>query len=632
MEQTTTERLQKYQQNPGFGVGSGTNWPQKYPYLGFGAQAGALDKYATDLTKMAREGKLDPVIGIEEEIERVTRILCMRKNSVCLTGEPGVGKTVIAEGLALKIINSAVPQQLQNKRILSIDVGSLVAGTTFRGQFEERLTSIVKEVQQSNGEIILFIDELHTVVGAGAVLQGPLDAANILKPSLARGELKCIGATTLKEYREHIEKDPALKRRFQVVQVPEPSVDKTVKILMGLKRKFEDYYGVSYSDDALITAAKLSKQYISDAFLPDKAIKIVEEAGAGSICNNTNDGQYKNVVIGCEMIKQVISSRTGIPVEKVTGDESVRLLDMENVFGKYMAGQDEAVRAVAQAVRRARVGFGDPDRPIATFLFTGPTGVGKTQLAKLLAREYYGSKESMVRLDMREYMEKHSVARLFESSPGYHGYHEGGQLTEPIRRNPHRLILLDEIEKAHVDVFNALLQVLDDGRLTDGKGQVTDFKSTIIIMTSNIGFKSNTSAEDHVAKEDDVSAELNRIFRPEFLNRLDEIIVFKRLGKVELMKIADIMLKEVCDRILQKKNLNVEIKTKFKDKLISESCNDVDNYGARPLKRAITRNLVNKLAESILNGNIKEGDSVSVNVSSKGDVLLSPGKKTIRKK
>ncbi|CAI9117712.1 OLC1v1019168C1 [Oldenlandia corymbosa var. corymbosa] len=516
-------------------------------------------------------------------------------------------------------------------QIFAIDMGRLIAGAANRGEFEERLVMIVDEVKESNGEIILFIDEVHTLVGAGAGNQ-PLDAANILKPPLARGELKCIGATTLEEYRKYIEKDPALKRRFQVVQVPEPSIDETIEILKGIKRKFEVYHNVVYPDEALIAAAKLSKQFISDAFLPDKAVDIMDEAGARVVLygNNKTNGEASNQqnyggngngqLVSVEVIKQVISSRTGIPVENLSSDESIRLLNMENIFAEQIIGQDDAIQAVSRAIRRSRVGLSDPDRPIATFFFTGPTGVGKTQVAKLVAKEYFGSKESMVRLDMSEYMEKHSVARLFGSPPGYLGHDDGGQLTESVRRKPHSLVLFDEVDKAHVQVFDALLQILDDGRLTDGKGRVVDFKNTIIIMTSNIGFNSTYNHET----QGNVREALKRKFRPEFLNRLDEIIVFQGLGKTELMKIVDVLLKEVSERIAKSKNISLQFSMTFKEKLISESgCYDANNYGARPLRRAITRNLEDQLADKVLNGSVKEGDSILVQAISNGDVVFS---------
>nr|XP_027120307.1 ATP-dependent Clp protease ATP-binding subunit ClpA homolog CD4B, chloroplastic-like [Coffea arabica] len=577
----------------------------------------ALNKYGTNLTKLAAENKLDPVIGRQQQIECVTQILCKRKkNNACLIGDPGVGKTVIAEGLAQRIANATVPEKLQKKKLFSIHMGRLIAGSSNRGEFEERLIMVIDEVKQSKGEILLFIDELHTLIGAGSGGQA-LDAANILKPPLARGELKCIGATTLDEYKKYIERDPALKRRFQVVQVPEPSIDEAIEILKGLQEKFGLHHSVKYEEEALIASVKLSKQYISDGFLPDKAIDVMDEAGSRVQLYRSNASVDSNKhvapVVTREDIKHVISSRTEIPIEKVSEEESIRLLNLANILQKHIIGQDEAIEAVSRAIRRARVGLNNPDRPVATFLFTGPTGVGKTEVAKLLADEYFGSKEAMVRVDMSEYMESHSVSKFYGSPPGYIGHEDGGVLTEAIRNRPHNLILFDEIEKAHRDVFNALLQILDDGRLTDGKGRAVDFKHTIIIMTSNIGFGS--TLDDERGKEGGVTMHLKKTFRPEFLNRLDEIVIFKKLGTTELMQILDIMLEEVCKRVVRMKHINLEITEKFKGMLILESCGSSNNYGARPLRRAITRLLEDKLAESILNGEAKENESLIVDVN-----------------
>ncbi|KAL7257205.1 hypothetical protein ACSBR1_011018 [Camellia fascicularis] len=594
-----------------------------------------LDKYGTDLTKMAQEietdqsgfcitqDKLDPVIGRQEEMERVTQILCKRrKNNPCLIGDPGVGKTVIAEGLAQRISKITVPLKLVGKKVFSIDMGRLIAGTSNRGEFEERLLNVVDEVKQSEGAIILFIDELHTLIGDGAGGQA-VDAANILKPALARGELKCIGATTLDEYKKYIEKDSALKRRFQLVEVPEPSADEAIEILKGLRLKYETHHNVRYSEDALIAAARLSKQYINDRFLPDKAIDLIDEAGARAQIHQTQASSKSQdvgiVTVTKSDIQQLVSSWTGIPVESVSSEESYKLLKMEETLHHHIIGQDEAVEAVSRAIRRARVGISDPSRPIASFLFAGPTGVGKTELAKLLAVEYFGSKEAMVRLDMSEYMEKHTVSKLIGSPPGYIGHGDGGQLTEAVRRRPHNLILLDEMEKAHPDVFNTFLQILDDGRLTDSKGKTVDFKNTIIIMTSNVGGELSGGFEK-VKKQ--VGEELKKIFRGEFLNRLDEVIVFKRLSYLQLKKIMEIMLGEVYERLKVNKKIIMRETDRLKEKLVEEGYHP--RYGARPMRRAIRRVVEDNLAEMILKGEVEEGDIVTIDADSEGKLIVYP--------
>ncbi|KAL8557454.1 hypothetical protein ACS0TY_004760 [Phlomoides rotata] len=566
-----------------------------------------LLKYGTDLTSIAKSGKLDPVVGRERETERLTQVLCKRrKNNACLIGDPGVGKTVVVERLAMSIADRSVPQKLAEKKIFAVDMARLIAGASNRGEFEERLIKLMDEVKNSYGSVIVFIDELHTVVGAGGGTSA-LDAANILKPALARGELKCIGATTLDEYRKYIEKDSALKRRFQSIEIPEPSPDEAVEILKGLKHKYEGHHGVIYTEMALISAVELSHQFISELFLPDKAIDLIDEAGSRVSLRRflRRNGQY----VTDEDIQEVVSMLTGIPLHKLSNEESLRLLEMEKSLKRRLVGQDEAVSVVSRGIRRARVGLRDETKPIACFLFTGPTGVGKTELAKLLAFEYFGSKEAMVRLDMSEYMEPHSVSRLHGSPPGYVGHEEGGHLTEAVRRRPHNVVLFDEIEKAHSQVFNAFLQILDDGRLTDGKGRTVDFKNTIIIMTSNIGGSDAGSA----------AGKLRKFFKPEFLNRLDEIVVFKPLERVHMRHILDAMLIEFHQRV-EKKNISVEISSGLKDKLVYEGYNS--SYGARPLKRAITRLVEDNLAEKILNGSVTSGQRITMDVDSDGEVII----------
>ncbi|URE12375.1 ATP-dependent Clp protease ATP-binding subunit clpA [Musa troglodytarum] len=669
----------------GAGVGGGSS----------GNKMPTLEEYGTNLTKLAEEGKLDPVVGRQDQIERVTQILGRRtKNNPCLIGEPGVGKTAIAEGLAQRIANGDVPETIEGKKVITLDMGLLVAGTKYRGEFEERLKKLMEEIKQSD-EIILFIDEVHTLIGAGAA-EGAIDAANILKPALARGELQCIGATTIDEYRKHIEKDPALERRFQPVRVPEPTVDETILILRGLRERYEIHHKLRYTDEALIAAAQLSYQYISDRFLPDKAIDLIDEAGSRvrlrhaqlpeeareldkelrQITKEKNEavrsqdfekaGELRDremelkaqisalIDKGKEMsqaeseagdsgpivteadIQHIVSSWTGIPVEKVSSDESDRLLKMEETLHKRVIGQDEAVKAISRAIRRARVGLKNPNRPIASFIFSGPTGVGKSELAKALASYYFGSEEAMIRLDMSEFMERHTVSKLIGSPPGYVGYTEGGQLTEAVRRRPYTVVLFDEIEKAHPDVFNMMLQILEDGRLTDSKGRTVDFKNTLLIMTSNVGSSVIEKGGRRIGFDLDydekdssynrikslVTEELKQYFRPEFLNRLDEMIVFRQLTKLEVKEIADIMLKEVFDR-LKAKDIELQVTERFKDRVVDEGYNP--SYGARPLRRAIMRLLEDSLAEKMLAGEIQEGDSAIVDVDSDGNVTVLNG-------
>lgn len=648
-----------------------------------------LDEFGSNLTQMAAEGKLDPVVGRQKEIERVIQILGRRtKNNPVLIGEPGVGKTAIAEGLAQRIATNDIPDILEEKRVVTLDIGLLVAGTKYRGEFEERLKKIMDEIR-SAGNVILVIDEVHTLIGAGAA-EGAIDAANILKPALARGELQCIGATTLDEYRKHIERDAALERRFQPVMVGEPSVSETIEILFGLRERYEQHHKLKISDEALEAAAKLSDRYISDRYLPDKAIDLVDEAGsrvrlinsqlppaakeldkelrqvlkekdeavrsqdfdrAGELRDRemeiksqirtisqtkkaeTTRSEDDSPVVTEEDIAQIVASWTGVPVNKLTESESEKLLNMEGTLHQRLIGQDEAVKAVSRAIRRARVGLKNPNRPIASFIFSGPTGVGKTELTKALAAYFFGSEDAMIRLDMSEYMERHTVSKLIGSPPGYVGYNEGGQLTEAVRRRPYTVVLFDEIEKAHPDVFNMLLQILEDGRLTDAKGRTVDFKNTLIIMTSNIGskviekgggglgfeFSENENDAQYNRIRNLVNEELKQYFRPEFLNRLDEIIVFRQLNKEEVKEIAVIMLKEVFGRLIEK-GITLEVTDKFKERLVEEGYNP--SYGARPLRRAIMRLLEDSLAEEILSGRIKEGDTAVVDVDENGQVVV----------
>ncbi len=651
-----------------------------------------LDEFGANLTQMAVDGKLDPVVGRQKEIERVIQILGRRtKNNPVLIGEPGVGKTAIAEGLAQRIATGDIPDILEEKRVVTLDIGLLVAGTKYRGEFEERLKKIMDEIRQASN-VILVIDEVHTLIGAGAA-EGAIDAANILKPALARGELQCIGATTLDEYRKHIERDAALERRFQPVMVGEPTVDETIEILFGLRERYEKHHKLKILDEALEAAAKLADRYISDRFLPDKAIDLMDEAGsrvrlinsqlppaakeldkelrqilkdkdeavrgqdfdkAGElrdremelksqikvIAQNRKasveaDGDSDSPVVTEEDIAGIVASWTGVPVSKLTESESEKLMHMEDTLHQRLIGQDEAVKAISRAIRRARVGLKNPNRPIASFIFSGPTGVGKTELTKALATYFFGSEDAMVRLDMSEYMERHTVSKLIGSPPGYVGYNEGGQLTEAVRRRPYTVILFDEIEKAHPDVFNLLLQILEDGRLTDAKGRTVDFKNTLLIMTSNIGSKviekgGGGLGFDFGGSEIDsqynrirslVNEELKQYFRPEFLNRLDEIIVFRQLTKPEVKEIADILLDEVFKRLLEK-NINLNVTERFKDRLVEEGYNP--SYGARPLRRAIMRLLEDSLAEEILSGKVSDGDAITVDVGEEGKIVVLP--------
>ncbi|KAM0821795.1 hypothetical protein ACQ4PT_071942 [Festuca glaucescens] len=650
-----------------------------------------LEEYGTNLTKLAVEGKLDPVIGRQKQIERVVHILGRRtKNNPCLIGEPGVGKTAIAEGLAQRIVTGDVPETIEGKTVITLDMGLLVAGTKYRGEFEERLKKLMEEIKQ-NGDIILFLDEVHTLVGAGAA-EGAIDAANILKPALARGELQCLGATTIDEYRKHIEKDPALERRFQPVKVPEPTVDETIGILKGLRERYEIHHKLRYTEEALIAAAQLSYQYISDRFLPDKAIDLIDEAGSlvrlrhAKLPEEAKDLdkklkeilKQKNDAIRCQQfemagdlrteelelkaqimslvdknkemnkaevesgasagpvvteadIQRIVSSWTSVPVEKVSVDESDRLLKMEETLHRRVIGQDEAVVAISRAIRRARVGLRNPDRPVASLIFAGPTGVGKSELAKALAECYYGSEEAMVRLDMSEFMERHTVAKLIGSPPGYVGYTEGGQLTEAVRRRPYTVVLLDEIEKAHPDVFNLMLQIMEDGRLTDSKGRTVDFKNTLIIMTSNVGssviekggkqlgFGDGEAGDSYGRIKSLVDEEMKQYFRPEFLNRLDEMIVFRQLTKLEVKEIAVIMLAEVTGR-MRGKGIELMVTESFKELVVEEGYDP--SYGARPLRRAIMRLLEDTLADKLLGEEVKEGDWVIIDADSEGKVVV----------
>ena len=645
-----------------------------------GSPTPALDQYSRDLTQMAAEGKLDPVVGREKEISRLIQILSRRtKNNPCLVGEPGVGKTAIAEGLAQRILAGSVPETIKDKRLVVLDLSGMVAGSKYRGEFEERIRKVVDEVRENQG-ILLFIDELHTIIGAGGA-EGALDASNILKPSLSRGELQIIGATTLEEYRKYIEKDAALERRFQPVTVEEPSEEEAYEILKGLRPYYERHHKVEILDEALEAAVKMSVRYINDRFLPDKAIDLIDEAaskvqlsgyqasseiedlsreiqeilqekeraiktGYLSLAKECQEkqkeaearleqlqvkeekkNQRKSGKVDEKAVASIVSDWTKIPVQRLTEGETRRLAQLEKELHKRVIGQEEAVHAVSQAVKRGRVGLKDPNRPIGSFLFLGPTGVGKTELSKALAQAVFGSEQAMIRVDMSEYMEKHSVSKLIGSPPGYVGYDEGGQLSEKVRRNPYSVILFDEIEKAHPDVFNILLQVLDDGHITDSQGRKVDFRNTVIIMTSNAGAKAIiepkklgfTQQEDQKADykrmKANVMDEVKQLFRPEFLNRIDEIIVFHPLNEDNMKKIVGLMCKEVVQRAKEQLEIILVVRDSVK-KHIVETGSD-KKYGARPLRRAVQSQLEDKLAEALLNGEIKRGDHVEAGISKK---------------
>ncbi len=651
-----------------------------------GPQTPTVDAFGRDLTQMAREGKLDPVIGREKEIERVVQILSRRtKNNPCLIGEPGVGKTAIAEGLAYHIIESKVPEILRDKRVVTIELAAVVAGTKYRGEFEERLRKLMNELRQA-GNVLVFIDELHTLIGAGAA-EGAIDASNIMKPALARGELQCIGATTMDEFRKYIEKDPALERRFQPIIVGEPTCEESVEILKGLRDRYEAHHKVKITDEALKAAVRLGDRYISDRFLPDKAIDLIDEAASRvRIRNYTAPPDLKEVedklnnlrtekeasvrnqefekaaklrddehklkeqldeqkkewekqvgtsdmsLVGEEDVAYIVSSWTGVPVKRLAEEESARLMKLEETLHRRVIGQDEAIRSVSRAVRRARAGLKDPRRPIGSFIFLGPTGVGKTELGRALAEALFGDENSIIRLDMSEYMEKHTTARLVGAPPGYIGYDEGGQLTEKVRRSPYSVILLDEIEKAHPDVFNILLQILEDGRLTDGKGRTVDFRNTVVIMTSNVGanflrkatvgFGAVGEDDDYDQMKDRIMEELKKTFRPEFLNRVDDQIVFHALKEEHIRQIVDLMLDELNRRI-EEYSLQVEVSDDVKGILLKEGYDP--SFGARPLRRVIQRRLEDGISEELLQGKIGPGDTVEVVVE--GEKSLSFHKK-----
>jgi len=655
--------------------------PKEYyeeSYDGGRVPGGILEQFATDLTAQAAEGKLDPVIGREAEIERLMQVLSRRtKNNPCLIGEPGVGKTAIIEGLASRIAEGIVPEGMKEKRILTLDLSGMVAGSKYRGEFEERMKKLLREVK-ADSNVILFLDEIHTIIGAGGA-EGALDAANILKPSMARGEIQLIGATTISEYRKHIEKDAALERRFQPITIEEPDTELCKKIMEGLKGKFETHHRVVIEEEALAAAIQLSERYINDRNLPDKAIDVLDEAcskvslrgykvpenlgkmetmlqemivrkeeeiKAGNFAEASliqqeqetlikkierlkkrfQTAQEKQELLVCEEdVATVVSSWTKIPVQKLTETEGTRLRKLEQTLHKRVIGQDEAVTAVAKAVKRGRVGIKNPNRPVGSFLFLGPTGVGKTELAKTLAEALFGKEDAMIRVDMSEYMEKHSVSKMIGSPPGYVGHDDGGQLSEKVRRNPYSVVLFDEIEKAHPDVFNILLQVLDDGHITDSQGRKVDFRNTVIIMTSNAGAKAivepkklgfaakEDAAEDYKKMKNNVMEEVKRLFRPEFLNRIDETIVFHSLNEEHMKKIVGLMCRELAERVDRQMNIKLKIRDSVK-KFIVEKGTD-KKYGARPLRRAIQNELEDKLAEAILDGDVKTGTEVIVSVS-----------------
>ncbi len=644
------------------------------------AKTPSLDEFSTDLTLAAQEQRLDPVVGRQKEIERVIQILARRtKNNPVLLGEPGVGKTAVAEGLAIKIINGEVPDILEGKKVVQLDMGLLIAGTKYRGEFEERMKKIMDEIRQA-GNIIMIIDEMHTLIGAGAA-EGAIDAANILKPALSRGEIQVIGATTADEYRKYVEKDAALERRFQPVVIEEPSIDDSIEILKGVKSKYEEHHQLKISDAAIIAAVQLSSKYINDRYLPDKAIDVIDEASSRVRLNVTNippegkelekelkviikqkeeairnqefetasdlrdkEAEIKDKIremtnkwreendankpeVTAENVAEVVSIMTGIPTTKITEGESERLMKLEDTLHARVIGQHEAVVSISKAIRRARVGLKSPNRPVGSFIFAGPTGVGKTELAKALAEAVFGSEDAMIRVDMSEFMEKHSTAKLIGSPPGYVGYDDGGHLTEKIRKKPYSVVLFDEIEKAHPDVFNMMLQILDDGRLTDSKGKVIDFKNTIIIMTSNVGASlitttsklGFTTAEDATKDKydklkDTVNEEMKKTFRPEFLNRIDDIIVFSHLSKPEIRQIAELMMKDLLKR-LDEQQIKVEVSEEVKDFLAEDGYSEA--YGARPLRRLIQSKIEDGLAEEILSGEYKAGDTVLMKMEDK---------------
>lgn len=645
----------------------GSHKKSKKPYQ-------TLLKYGRNITREAEEGKLDPVIGRDDEINRVMRILSRRtKNNPVLIGEPGVGKTAIVDGLAQRIASGDVPEPLTSKQIIALDLGALVAGTKYRGEFEERLKTILNECKDASDEIILFIDELHTILGAGAT-EGALDAANMIKPMLARGELNCIGATTLDEYRKYIEKDPALERRFQPVFVDEPSVEETIEMLYGLKDKYEAHHRVVISDEAIEAAANLSKRYIQDRFLPDKAIDLIDEAAAAVRLNcltasdeckkleeelerlgklreaaannkeyekaaeyrdkekelqaklqkelerwrNEREGQ-KVPTVHADDVAAVLAEWTGIPVQRIMTEEAQKLLDIEKEIHKKIVGQNKAVQAIAEAIRRSRTGLKDPKRPIGSFVFLGPTGVGKTELAKTLAEFLFDDEDALITIDMSEYMEKHAVSRLIGAPPGYVGHEEGGQLTEAVRRRPYAVVLFDEIEKAHPDVFNVLLQILEDGQLTDSKGRTVDFRNTVIIMTSNIG--AHYFQEDHSEEKlrQLVLEEMKKYFRPELINRIDEIIIFHSLTLEQMKNIVDLMLEKLQQR-LKEQNIDLVVTEKAKDYLAKESYDP--DYGARPLRRFIQKQVGNNISNMLLKGEFEPGDTILVDLDEENNKLV----------
>jgi ATP-dependent Clp protease ATP-binding subunit ClpC len=658
----------------------------------------SLAKYGRDLTEMARQGKLDPVIGRDDEIKRVMQILTRRtKNNPVIVGDAGVGKTAIAEGLAQKIVADDVPDSLKGRKVVALDMGALVAGSKFRGEFEERLKAVMDEVRQAQGEIILFIDEMHTVVGAGAA-EGAIDASNMLKPALAHGELQCVGATTMDEYRKFIEKDRALERRLQPVFISEPSIEATIEMLKGLRPRYEAHHKIKIEDGALEAAARLSQRYISDRYLPDKAIDLIDEAASKlridtesappevksleqklkQLANEEEaasqrqdyersaqlkserlrlEEEYNQAkskwlkeekideVVDEEDIAQLISKWTGIPMSQMLEGEAEKLLHMEERIHERLVNQDEAVTAISEAIRRSRAGLKDPRRPIGSFIFLGPTGVGKTELARTLARFLFDDENAMVRLDMSEYQERHTVSRLIGAPPGYVGYEEGGQLTEAVRRRPYRVILLDEVEKAHPEVFNSLLQILDDGRLTDGHGRTVDFKNTVVIMTSNVGAelikrqmsigfatkKEGAKGQklDYDTMKERILAEMKKTFRPEFINRIDETIVFHQLTEEQLRQIVELLVKDLQERLADRK-LNIELSDKAKAWLAEEGYDPV--YGARPLRRAIERYVENPLSAKLLQGEFSEGDTVTVDLGDKGLTFTAKGAKAAKQR